>query len=221
MFKRLICIMLILTFIIFTTMMYASAETAEPTVKLVKVEGLKNTLGVQKLDIRVNGLDGYKIIKDTDFESVYFEGEEILNVDDITKFKVNTCVLTNTWKWYVENTSLVAGENKIVLEIKKNNKIFKMIVVVVVDYPETSSTPEATTPADTTTIIDTSTPMPTTENITPSVSDTTTPKATTTPAVIDEDNLPHTGESSPIAIYIIGIMILGAGILLFRKFVLN
>ena len=224
MFKKALSIFLIFAFILIMTMtIYANAETTavEPTIKLTKVEGLKNTLGVQKLDIRVNGFSGYKIIVDTDFESVYFEGEEVLEVEDITKFKVKTCVLTNTWKWYTNLVNLAEGENEIILEIKKNDKLFKMKCVVVVDYPDTSSTAGTTTSTtDTTTNTDTSTPTPTsTADITPTVSDTTTPETTTIPANVN--NMPDTGEPLPIAYVVIGIIVLSAGALLFKKFVLN
>jgi LPXTG-motif cell wall-anchored protein len=221
MFKKTISIFLIFAFIIIMTMaIFAETETpAGPVVKLIKVEGLKNSLGVQKLDIRVNGFSGYKIVKDNNFESVYFEREEVLEVEDITKFKVNVNVLTTCWKWYSSVTSLVAGENVIPLEIKKDRKIFKMIVTVVVEYPEntaettaeTTATPEATA-TNTDTI--TSTPV-NTGDITPEVTEVTaTP--TETPKNSDVDEMPDTGETDTAILIIFGIVLVGSsGMFLF------
>jgi len=215
--KKILSIFLIFAFIIIMTMaIFAETETpAGPVVKLIKVEGLRNSLGVQKLDIRVNGFSGYKKLVSTNFESVYFEGEEILEVEDITKFKVNVNVLTTCWKWYSSVTSLVAGENVIPLEIKKDRKIFKMAVTVVVEYPEntaeTTATPEATA-TNTDTI--TSTPV-NTGDITPEITEvTTTP--TETPKNSDVDEMPDTGETDMAILIIFGIVLVGsAGMFLF------
>jgi LPXTG-motif cell wall-anchored protein len=176
------------------------------------------------LDIRVNGYGGYKIIQKTDFESIYFKGEKVLNVADITKFKILTHVLTKEWEWNVKSTKLVEGKNKIIIEIKKDKKIFKMIVTVVVEYPqttaETTATPETTTTIETTTDITTpNTTSDTTADTTPVNTDVATPTATANKA--DVDKMPNTGEENPIIYFITGFIIIAAGGLLFKKFVLN
>jgi LPXTG-motif cell wall-anchored protein len=198
---------------------YAETETTTwPTIKLTKVEGVKNSLGVQKLDIRVNDFDGYRIIKNNDFESVYFIGEEILNVQDLTKFKIKT--LVNNFKWYTNLVSLAEGQNEITLEIKKNNKIFKMIVTVVVEYPQTTA--ETTTEATTATNTDTETPTPTptgTGNITTSPSPNVTTTATATPNDVDVDKLPKTGDTDSSILIVFGIFLIGssAGFLILMR----
>lgn len=218
MFKKAISIFLIFAFIIIATMaIFAETETTspEPVIKLTKIEGLKNSLGVQKLDIRVNGLNGYKKLVSTNFESVYFEGEEVLEVEDITKFKVNVNVLTTCWKWYSKLTNLVEGENNIILEVKKNNKIFKMTVTVVVEYPPettetTATTPEITgntTPGTTeTSTITEATTTDTTPEITPDVTGT----VTSTPNNSGVDEMPDTGETDLSILIIFGIFLVGS-----------
>ena len=52
--KKLLSLFLIFAFIFIMTMAIFAETTAEPTIKLTKVEGVKNSLGVQKLDIRIN-----------------------------------------------------------------------------------------------------------------------------------------------------------------------
>lgn len=220
--KKIISLVLVLVLVLtFVGALYAMTETQDcKTVELTKIEGLKNSLGVQKLDIRVNGFAGFRHIQNCCFEDKYFDGSEIINVADPSQLNIKIFIFkTGIYKWESKIFNLENGLNEVIWEYNKPytwQKIKIKFTFMVSDCPETTAATAATTTETSTTIaVTTATPdsTQTIENTTAAITPTATPEVTTTPESTGTPTgtLPNTGEKDLNFLIVIGIAILFTG----------
>lgn len=156
-------IMLVCIVFIMTSLLYAN-DCESKTLTLEKIEGLENSLDVQKLDIRVGGFSGFQHIQNTGFDGVYWTGEKSLMFDDLSYYKISIKIYTkyNSF-WETKGFYLENGLNECIFEYSKNGKKIKIKFTFFVDNPciETISPTETTTetPLITNTVQDSETPL--------------------------------------------------------------
>lgn len=227
--KKVISFILVLVLVIsLVGALYATTEitTDCKTVELTKIEGLKNSLGVQNLDIRIGGFDGYRLVRNCCFEDIYFDGSEQLNVSDINNLKILIYVDGGKVnKWISKTFNLENGKNECIWKYEKDGKEIKIMFTFWVNGC-TQTTAVTTTEASTTTAITTSTPEPTQtiENTTAVITSTSTPEITTTPETTGEPTgtLPNTGEKDLNFLIVIGIvLVLIGGIGIITKLIMD
>jgi len=213
--KKIISLVLVLVLALsLVGAIYATSEITTDcnTVELTKIEGLKNTLGVQNLDIRIGGFSGYNHIQNCCFEDTYFGGSEMLNVSDINNLKISIRISEKTSYWKTKIFNLENGNNECIWEYAKYpwQKIKIRFIFMVSDCPET--TDPVTTETSEPTAATTPTPA-STETAEKTTDLTATPEITNSPETTEiGGTLPNTGEKDLNFLIVIGIVILLTGI---------
>lgn len=225
--KKIISLVLVLVLVLsLAGALYAMTETIADckTVELTKIEGVRNTLGVQNLDIRIGGFDGYRLVRNCCFEDNYFDGSDTLSISDINNLKILIYVDGGKVnKWVSKTFNLENGKNECIWTYEKDRKEIKIRFTFWVNDC-TQTTTATTTETSTTTAVITPTPesTQTVENTTAVITPTPTPEVT---AIVTPDNetLPNTGEKDTgIVLILIGIvLVLIGGIGIITKLVMD